>query len=892
MKVSVWTGLSVWLLIMLSWFVIADIAAVHPTVKNNTLSVNIGMIYEEDNKIEKMVLNCIKLALSDFYNSNGHYKTRIVLKTRVYSKNNTLNAAAAALYLLKHYEVKAILMGPTSSIDAAFIINLGEKARVPIISYSATNPLLSSIQGSYYIRATPDVLPQAKAIAALVQAFRWREIVPLYVDNDYGAGFISYLADSLAEVYARIPYHGPIPVFATDDQIRHQLNKLKNTSTTVFMVHMTSDLASRLFLIVKDLQMLEEGYVWIATSGATDELGLLDHSVIESMQGVISLQTYVTQTENQKKFDNRIDPGFRDLKLSITGLWAYDAACALARAVEAVGGSNFGFRKEKLSGNFTDLDTLGISYMGPKLLKTLLNTSFIGLAGKFSVLNRQLDSSTYKIINVIGSGSRDIGFWTPNKGITKTLNSSNSVLKAIIWPGDTTITPKGWAILPASGNQLKVGIPVKAFYEELLKVTVDKSTGSLNIKASGFCIDVFEAVMEKLQYLGPYNYFPYPDYVVPTDSYDNLIYQVFLQKFDIVVGDITITANRSLYVDFTLPYTESGVTMVVPARNERRNAWVFLMPLKTDLWVASLCAFIFIAFSIWVLEHRINDEFRGPPLHQAGTSLFYSFSMLVFAQNVQDLIHKGVYVGYQEGSFVKELLKQKGFQETKLVPYITAETLDELLAKGSANGGISAVFDEIPYMKLFLAKYSSKYVMVQPLYKAEGFGFAFPKGSPLASDVSRELLNVIEGDDMTRMEKKWGMPSSNSSYEGNKVSASSLNLSSFGGLFLIVGVVSGLSLLIFTATFLYEYRQIWLYSDASIWRKAKDLTDVFLQRDMEFHTFRRNIMQQSTRNVRSDNKSSGCECEGINTDSGSSPRPSNFTDDRVSTQPPNSLQTA
>ena len=91
--------------------------------------------------------------------------------------------------------------------------------------------------------------------------------------------------------------------------------------------------------------------------------------------------------------------------------------------------------------------------------------------------------------------------------------------------------------------------------------------------------------------------------------------------------------------------------------------------------------------------------------------------------DVQDLIHKGVYVGYQEGSFVKELLKQKGFQETKLVPYITAETLDELLAKGSANGGISAVFDEIPYMKLFLAKYSSKYVMVQPLYKAEGFGF-------------------------------------------------------------------------------------------------------------------------------------------------------------------------
>lgn len=114
---------------------------------------------------------------------------------------------------------------------------------------------------------------------------------------------------------------------------------------------------------------------------------------------------------------------------------------------------------------------------------------------------------------------------------------------------------------------------------------------------------------------------------------------VILQNFDIVVGDITITANRSKYVDFTLPYTESGVTMVVPIRNERQNAWVFLKPLTWDLWVASLSAFIIIAFSIWVLEHRVNNEFRGPPSQQAGTSLFYSFSMLVFAQSKLPTLH-------------------------------------------------------------------------------------------------------------------------------------------------------------------------------------------------------------------------------------------------------------
>ena len=106
------------------------------------------------------------------------------------------------------------------------------------------------------------------------------------------------------------------------------------------------------------------------------------------------------------------------------------------------------------------------------------------------------------------------------------------------------------------------------------------------------------------------------------------------QKFDAVVGDTTIIANRSLYVDFTLPYTESGVSMIVPILDKRsKNAWVFLKPLTWDLWVTSACFFVFIGFVIWVLEHRVNEDFRGPPSNQVGTILWFSFSTMVFAQS-------------------------------------------------------------------------------------------------------------------------------------------------------------------------------------------------------------------------------------------------------------------
>ena len=100
------------------------------------------------------------------------------------------------------------------------------------------------------------------------------------------------------------------------------------------------------------------------------------------------------------------------------------------------------------------------------------------------------------------------------------------------------------------------------------------------------------------------------------------------------MGDTTTVANRSLYVDFTLPYTESGVSMIVPIIDKRsKNAWVFLKPLTWDLWVTSSCFFVFIGFVIWVLEHRVNKDFRGPCSHQVGTIFWFSFSTLVFTQS-------------------------------------------------------------------------------------------------------------------------------------------------------------------------------------------------------------------------------------------------------------------
>ena len=70
--------------------------------------------------------------------------------------------------------------------------------------------------------------------------------------------------------------------------------------------------------------------------------------------------------------------------------------------------------------------------------------------------------------------------------------------------------------------------------------------------------------------------------------------------------------------------------------------------------------------------------------------------------------------------------------------YNSPQQLADLLSKGSANGGIAAAFDEIPFMKLFISQHCSKYTMVQPTYKFDGFGFV----SALSSHKQTFVSNI------------------------------------------------------------------------------------------------------------------------------------------------------
>lgn len=74
--------------------------------------------------------------------------------------------------------------------------------------------------------------------------------------------------------------------------------------------------------------------------------------------------------------------------------------------------------------------------------------------------------------------------------------------------------------------------------------------------------------------------------------------------------------------DFTQPYIESGLVVVAPVKKSNSNAWAFLRPFSPRMWAVTAASFLIVGIVVWILEHRRNNEFRGPPRKQIITILW------------------------------------------------------------------------------------------------------------------------------------------------------------------------------------------------------------------------------------------------------------------------------
>ncbi|TYI20318.1 hypothetical protein ES332_A07G228800v1 [Gossypium tomentosum] len=750
---------------------VQPLSANHTSINDTAIEmIHVGLILDAQSWVGKIVDSCISMAISDFYSRNHHYQTKLVVHTRD-SGGDPLLLLSQALVFLENFKSDAIIVAENSA-GVKILVELGSRVKIPIISLFATGQSLSSFEYPHLIQIGEDESSRAKAIAAIVEAFSWRSAILIYEDNDSARPILSNVTGF------HLDQHVALLTSSTDEEIVQQLVKLMSLQMTVYVVHMSPILASRLFLNAKQLGMMTQGYAWITTDMITNFMNSMDPSVFESMQGVVGFKPHIPASKELHKFAIRWrsknlneNKNLEEMEMNVYGIWGYDMVWAVATAAERVmtRHPHILHQETRLSMNFT---TILSSESGLVFMDELLQSRFEGISGGFQLTNGRLIPKEIEIVNEF-KGERIIG---------------------VIWPGGTMNIPKGWSL---RGKRLRIGVPVTNQFRELISVVHDLQTNDINV--TGFCVDVFKEAVQRLDYEVHYDFIPFEDANgLMAGSYDDLILQVHHKNYDAVVGDITIISRRFAYVDFTQPFTDLGIGVVVPKINN--DIWIFLKHLCGDLWITAAAVFIFTGVVIWFIERPINEEFQGSPSKQIGMIFWYSFSTLIFAhtkltEKLLSNLSKFVVIIWVfvvliiTSSYTATLASMLTVKQIQLssrdndvwvpsdISNFTFETrrrranhspeeYADALKRGSKNGGVSAIINEIPYLKVC------------------------PKRSPLVQDISSAIMRLREEKRLEMMENKWFNSESSFTTLDPESNSNRLHIHSFGGLFLVTGISS------------------------------------------------------------------------------------------------------
>ncbi|RZB83676.1 glutamate receptor 3.7-like isoform X1 [Glycine soja] len=830
-------------------------------------SVNIGAVFSFDSIIGRAAKTAMEMAVSDV---NEDPTVLMGTKLNLIMKDAMCNAFLGSIGAFQVLEKGvAAIIGPQSSAVAHTVSQIADALQVPLVSYAATDPTLSSLQFPFFIRTTQSDLAQMTAMADIIDFHGWKEVIVVFLDDDYGRNGLSALSDELEKRKLKISYKLPLSIKFDLDEITNLLNQSKVVGPRVYVVHVNPDPRLRIFLIAHKLQMMAKDYVWLVTdwlSATLDSLSPVNQTSFSVLQGVVGLRQHIPDSSKKRAFVSRWikmqKEGLANTGLNSYGIYAYDTVWAVARAIDIFikVHNNITF---SLPDNYNLSHTVGIGILldklkifagGSDLVDILLQSNFTGVSGQLHFnSDRSIVSGGYDIINVNQMGISGVGFWSNNSGFSvvpptalkkRKYNrfSQDQKLGKVIWPGGVTDRPRGWVIADNT-KPLRIGVPKRASFVEFVTELPDSH------QIQGYCIDVFKKALEFIPYEVPFVFKPFGN-GKENPNYDALVKMVDENVYDAVVGDIAIVTNRTMIVDFSQPFASSSLVIVAPINKARSNAWVFLQPFTADMWCATAASFLVVGVVIWILEHRVNNDFRGPPKKQLLTMLMFSLSTL-FKKNQEDtvsslskmvmivwlfllmvitasytasltsiltveqlsspitgidsLIASNWPIGFQVGSFTYNYLTDNLYvSKSRLISLGSPEEYATALKKGPSGGGVAAIIDELPYVELFLSNETDFGIIGQPFARSS-WGFAFQRESPLAFDMSTAILKLSENGDLRKIHEKWFCKMRCPEDRTSNSKPDQLHLISFWGLYLSCGIVSLVALALFLLRMIRQY---------------------------------------------------------------------------------------
>lgn len=341
------------------------------------------------------------------------------------------------------------------------------------------------------------------------------------------------------------------------------------------------------------------------------------------------------------------------------------------------------------------------------------------------------------------------------------------------------------AALPSNAQdaplrQVKVGVYVSEPF-------VNKQGETFN----GMAIDLWNDIGARLGLLSRFIEYP---------NYSALVEAVSKNEVDAAVTNLTITEKRAEVVDFTHPWFDAGLRIMV--HTQAGNGWEDLISdledaghLATYAWIGIVILIATILLTIF--DRKFDQNFPRRWMEGLAESFYHVVSLatsgkstrknlfgwagriwqafwLIFGialvayvtssvtsvmtvahisnniNSLSDLQNKTV--GVRTGSIAQQLLQARS------ISTVTFDHLPEAVA-ALTNDEISAIVADSPVLEYYTHRHAGEPVeIVGNIFSPDKYGFAFPRHSDLVKPASIAIISLQENEELTALKNKYFGP--------------------------------------------------------------------------------------------------------------------------------------
>uniref|UniRef100_A0A8C1SMS2 Glutamate receptor n=1 Tax=Cyprinus carpio TaxID=7962 RepID=A0A8C1SMS2_CYPCA len=513
--------------------------------------------------------------------------------------------------LMTEHWLQGVVFGDDTDQEAiAQILDfISAQTHIPILGVKGGSSMIMAAKddNSMFFQFGPSIEQQASVMLNIMEEYDWYifSIVTTYYPGyqDFVTKIRSTIENSFVGWELEEVLLLDMSVDDGDAKIQNQLKKLQSP---VILLYCTKEEANIIFQVAHSVGLTGYGYTWIAPSLVA---GDADHIPAEFPTGMIS----VSYDEWDYGLEARVRDGVAVIASATSTMMIERGPHTLLKYLMNVTfeGRNLSFSEDGYQ-------------MHPKLVIILLNK------------DRQWDR-VGKWEN--GSLSMKFHVWPRFELYSGTENREDDHLSIVTLEEAPFVMVE--EVDPLSGTCMRNTVPCRK-----QRPTSDTGDSGIYIKrcCKGFCIDILKKIAKSVK-------FTYDLYLVTNGkhgkkingTWNGMVGEVVLKNAHMAVGSLTINEERSEVIDFSVPFIETGISVMVSRSNGTVSPSAFLEPFSADVWimmfvmlllVCAIAVFVFEYFSPVGYNRRLIDgREAGGPSFTIGKAIWLLWG-LVFNNSV------------------------------------------------------------------------------------------------------------------------------------------------------------------------------------------------------------------------------------------------------------------